>query len=281
LERLQLLTGFKPHSLSRWNGNLRAGARIAPDTGLPRFYIKDAKAAQLDAVALLKSLLHRLENGFDCHLGFGFGDAGAVYNFIDDIELDQLGPLLRGTGYTLPASVNLMIGLLLSLCQAQVGMHRVTSEEFRRACGRFATGVTIATVFDKEGIPHGLTVSSFTSVSLHPPLILICLGHAVTVIEAFRAAQYFGINVLSDSQQKLSEKFARKGHDRFGGVEWERGESGVPLLPDVIAAIECKIQQRFTSGDHDIFVGEMVRGRVAEGEPLIYFASHYRQLADS
>ncbi len=159
-------------------------------------------------------------------------------------------------------------------------MAPVTSDEFRRACGRFATGVTVATVFDPEGIPHGLTVSSFASVSLDPPLVLVCLGHQVTVIEAFRAARYFAINVLADSQQRLADRFARKGHDRFGGLEWEHGESGVPLLPGAIAAIECKTHQRFTSGDHDIFVGEMLRGHVAEGEPLVYFASRYRRLAD-
>jgi flavin reductase (DIM6/NTAB) family NADH-FMN oxidoreductase RutF len=158
-------------------------------------------------------------------------------------------------------------------------MHRVSSEEFRRACGRFATGVTIATVFDQQGIPHGLTVSSFTSVSLHPPLILICLGHQVSVIEAFRAAQYFGINVLSEAQEKISGHFARKGHDRFGGLTWDRGESGVPLLPGCVANIECKTHDRLTSGDHDIFIGEMVRASVQDGEPLIYFASQYRRLA--
>src|SRR5690349_9317331 len=91
----------------------------------------------------------------------------------------------------------------------------VTSEEFRRACGRFATGVTVATVIDRKGVPHGLTVSSFTSVSLDPPLILICLGHAVTVIDAFRGASHFGINVLEESQRDLSERFARRGFDRF------------------------------------------------------------------
>jgi len=155
----------------------------------------------------------------------------------------------------------------------------VSSEEFRRACGRFATGVTIATVLDADGIPHGLTVSSFTSVSLDPPLILICLGHLVTVIEAFRNALYFGINVLAASQQDISERFARKGHDRFGGLEWERGKSGVPLIPGTIAAIECAAHQRFTSGDHDILVGKMIHARVAEGDPLLYFASRYRKLA--
>jgi flavin reductase (DIM6/NTAB) family NADH-FMN oxidoreductase RutF len=156
----------------------------------------------------------------------------------------------------------------------------VTSEEFRRACGRFATGVTIATAMDSEGAPHGLTVSSFTSVSLEPPMVLICLGHQVTVIDIFRQAKFFGINILGADQQGLSDRFARKGQDRFGGLAWERSESGVPLLPGCLARIECRVHQVFPSGDHDIFVGEMIRGQVAEGEPLLYFASRYRKLAE-
>ena len=154
----------------------------------------------------------------------------------------------------------------------------VTSEEFRRACGRFATGVTIASVLDANGVPHGLTVSSFTSVSLAPPLILICLGHEVTMIDIFRGARYFGVSVLAENQRELSDRFARKGQDRFNGLEWRRGETGVPLLPGVLASIECAVHQRFTAGDHDIFVGEMVSARVDDGEPLIHFASRYRAL---
>jgi flavin reductase (DIM6/NTAB) family NADH-FMN oxidoreductase RutF len=158
-------------------------------------------------------------------------------------------------------------------------MAPVTSEEFRRACGRFATGVTIASVLDPRGVPHGLTVSSFTSVSLNPPLILICLGHEVTIIDIFRAARYFGINVLAANQRGLSDRFARKNEDRFNGLEWQRGETGVPLLAGVLASIECTVDQRITAGDHDIFVGEMVNARVADGDPLIHFASRYRTLA--
>ena len=157
-------------------------------------------------------------------------------------------------------------------------MAPVTSDEFRRTCARFATGVSIATVLDGQGAPHGLTVSSLTSVSLNPPLVLICLGHAVTVIDVFRQAQAFGINVLSSTQQDLSERFARKGQDRFDGLKWERGESGIPLIPGAIATMECSVHQRFTSGDHDILVGLMIRGRVAEGHPLLYFASRYHTL---
>jgi flavin reductase (DIM6/NTAB) family NADH-FMN oxidoreductase RutF len=155
----------------------------------------------------------------------------------------------------------------------------LSSEEFRHACSRFATGVTIASVMDLAGTPHGLTVSSFASVSLDPPLVLICLGHQVTVIESFRAATHFGINVLSEAQRDLSERFARKGRDRFHGVKWHLGASGVPLLDGVLAAIECQAHQRFISGDHDIVVGQMVRAHVSEGAPLVHFASRYRRLA--
>jgi flavin reductase (DIM6/NTAB) family NADH-FMN oxidoreductase RutF len=156
----------------------------------------------------------------------------------------------------------------------------LTSGEFRHACGRFATGVTIASVMDPAGTPHGLTVSSFTSVSLDPPLVLICLGHQVAVIETFRAATHFGINVLSEAQRDLSERFARKGHDRFTGVKWHAGHSGVPLLDGVLAAMECQVHQRFLSGDHDIVVGQMLHAQVTEGSPLVHFASRYRRLAD-
>jgi flavin reductase (DIM6/NTAB) family NADH-FMN oxidoreductase RutF len=155
----------------------------------------------------------------------------------------------------------------------------VTSDEFRRACGRFATGVSIATVLDAAGAPHGLTVSSFTSVSLDPPLVLICLGHQVTVIEAFRTALYFGINVLAEDQRELSERFARKGADRFDGLAWRAGETGVPLIPGALAGIECRVHDRIISGDHDILVGEMVRSAVNPGEPLIYFSGAYRALS--
>jgi flavin reductase (DIM6/NTAB) family NADH-FMN oxidoreductase RutF len=153
----------------------------------------------------------------------------------------------------------------------------VSSEEFRHACGRFATGVTIASVLDAKGTPHGLTVSSFTSVSLAPPLILICLGHEVSAIRHFRAATHFGINILGEDQRPLSDRFARKGHDRFDGVAWQGGVTGVPLLPDVLAAIECAVHRIVPMGDHDILVGEMVHAQVHEGSPLLHFSGSYRK----
>ena len=154
----------------------------------------------------------------------------------------------------------------------------LTSEEFRHASGRFATGITIATVRDAQGTPHGLTVNSFTSVSLDPPLVSICLGHAVSLIEVFRAASHFGINVLAESQRAVSERFARRGYDRFEGIEWEFGANGVPLIAGVLAAMECRTVERIRAGDHDIFLAQMVTTRVVEGKPLVYFASGYRRL---
>ena len=155
----------------------------------------------------------------------------------------------------------------------------LSSEEFRRACARFPTGVAIASVMDSQGIPHGLTVNSFTSVSLDPPLILVCLGHEVTSIDVFRAASHFAINILAEDQREISTRFAHKGYDRFDGLEWRRGESGAPLLAGVLAEIECALYRRIPAGDHDILIGEVLRGRVHKGEPLVYFGSRYRRLA--
>jgi len=155
----------------------------------------------------------------------------------------------------------------------------VSSEVFRQACGRFATGVAIAGAIDANGVPHGLTVSSFSSVSLDPPLILICLGHAIAAIDVFRQSRYFGLSVLRDDQRELSERFAMRLDDRFESLAWRHGETGVPLLDGALASIECETRHRSAAGDHDIFIGEMLRASVQEGEPLIHFASEYRRLA--
>jgi flavin reductase (DIM6/NTAB) family NADH-FMN oxidoreductase RutF len=157
-------------------------------------------------------------------------------------------------------------------------MAPVSAEAFRHACGRFATGVAIAAVMDESGVPRGLTVSSFASVSLEPPLILISLGHAVTNIDEFRRSRYFSLSFLREDQAHLSNQFARKGHDHFEGVPWRPGDTGAPLIQDALGTLECRLYQRFTSGDHDIFVGEVVRASARDGSPLIHFAGRYRGL---
>jgi flavin reductase (DIM6/NTAB) family NADH-FMN oxidoreductase RutF len=168
----------------------------------------------------------------------------------------------------------------MSSCEADRGpAPGLASEEFRRACGRFPTGVAIASVMDSQETPHGLTVNSFTSVSLTPPLILICLGHEVTSLDVFRTASHFAINILAEDQREISARFARQGHDRFDGVEWRRGEYGAPLLEGVLAEIECALRRAIPAGDHDILLGEVLRVRVHKGDPLVHYASRYRRLA--
>jgi flavin reductase (DIM6/NTAB) family NADH-FMN oxidoreductase RutF len=154
----------------------------------------------------------------------------------------------------------------------------IASDEFRRACGRFATGVTVATVLDAKGRPHGLTVNSFTSVSLAPPLVLITMGRSVSVIDAFRGAEFFGINMLGAGQRAIAELFARKNHDRFAGTPWHRGKTGAPLLAGVLATLECAVRQRIPGGDHEILLGEVLHTHVTEGSPLVFYASAYREL---
>jgi flavin reductase (DIM6/NTAB) family NADH-FMN oxidoreductase RutF len=157
--------------------------------------------------------------------------------------------------------------------------HSVDPAEFRRACSQFATGVTIAGVRDASGNPHGLTVNSFTSVSLEPPLVLVSLGQQASVIEYFRKAEHFGVSVLDEGQREISDRFARKGHDRFDGVAWSPGETGAPLIDGVLATFECVVYRRVEAGDHDLFLGQVVRARLRPGRPLLYFASQYRALA--
>jgi flavin reductase (DIM6/NTAB) family NADH-FMN oxidoreductase RutF len=157
--------------------------------------------------------------------------------------------------------------------------HQPDSGDFRRCCSRFATGITIASVLDAEGQPHGLTVNSFTSVSLEPPLVLICIDYASNVLPMFRAASHFGVNILNAGQQELSARFATRGMDRFDGVPWTAGDTGVPLIPGALAHFECAVRNVVEAGDHAVFLAEAVRVALGEQDvPLVYFDSRYRLL---
>ncbi len=139
--------------------------------------------------------------------------------------------------------------------------------------------MAITTVLDSEGAPHGMTVNSFTSVSLEPPLVLVCIDHKARIRDHFLTSEFFAINILRESQEDLSSRFARPGEDRFGRVEWYAGETGMPLLPDALATLECAVFQRAEAGDHTILIGEVVSATRHEGRPLIYFSSGYRGLS--
>ena len=150
--------------------------------------------------------------------------------------------------------------------------------DFRRCCAQFATGVCVAGVITPDGVPHGLTVNSFTSVSLDPPMILICLDHSSGVIDWFRQSEHFGISILEEAQRETSDRFARQGEDRFEGVAWHLGHTKVPLLDNALGSMECRVTQLVRAGDHDVFIAEVVRASLAGGRPLIYFNSGYRSI---
>ena len=157
-------------------------------------------------------------------------------------------------------------------------MSKIEKQQFRRICGKFASGITIATVLDSGGSPHGMTANSFTSVSMTPPLVLVCVDHRTRILEHFRIGDHFGINILSASQKQLSDKFAGSGYDRFEGVTWHPGQTGVPLLPEVLATIECSRVNVVTAGDHDIVIGEVLHANCEDGDPLVFYCSQYRSL---
>jgi flavin reductase (DIM6/NTAB) family NADH-FMN oxidoreductase RutF len=155
----------------------------------------------------------------------------------------------------------------------------IDTRAFRRACAKYATGVTITTLIGTDGAPHGLTVNSFASVSLAPPLVLVCIDYASHVLPHFRAATHYGVNVLAEEQQELSNRFAQRGVDRFLGVTWDKGETGVPLLPGSLAHFECAIRNVVEAGDHAIFIAEVVKFDLADGPSLLYFDGGYRKVA--
>jgi len=147
--------------------------------------------------------------------------------------------------------------------------------QFRRACARFATGITVSTVLAPDGTPHGFTANSFTSVSMEPPLVLICVDHRANVLRHFEQSSHFGVNILSIDQEAISVRFAERGLDRFVGIDWRPGDSGVPLLNGALARFECATGQIIAAGDHTIILGEVLHAEWEDGEPLLYYASAY------
>jgi flavin reductase (DIM6/NTAB) family NADH-FMN oxidoreductase RutF len=138
--------------------------------------------------------------------------------------------------------------------------------------------VTITTVLGADGRPHGITVSSFTSVSLDPPLVLVCIDHRSQMLNHLKVNQPFGINVLSDQQQDLSVQFSQRWNDRFADVRWYYGCQDVPLLFDVPAAFACRTTVMMPAGDHVVVIGLVLHVQSNEKWPLTYINSTYGQL---
>jgi flavin reductase (DIM6/NTAB) family NADH-FMN oxidoreductase RutF len=129
-----------------------------------------------------------------------------------------------------------------------------------------------------EQVNYGITVSSFSSLSLAPPLVLICIDHSVTSHAALVHSGVFAVNILADDGERLSRHFATREVDKFNGIAYHSGLSGVPLLDEALATLECRIVQQMPGGDHTIFLGEVLTGATRPGKPLIYYRSGYHQV---
>jgi flavin reductase (DIM6/NTAB) family NADH-FMN oxidoreductase RutF len=149
---------------------------------------------------------------------------------------------------------------------------------YRRTCAMFATGITVITTVDENGHPHGMTVNSFSSVSLYPPLVLICVDLKNALLGHFMTSAWFAVNVLREGQEDVSRRFSSSTERRFEGLEFERGQAGVPLLNGVLARMQCSLTSSFEVGDHAVLVGEVRAAWHGEGQPLVYFNSGYRKI---
>lgn len=154
------------------------------------------------------------------------------------------------------------------------------ARELRKTLGCFATGVTIVTAYDSDGRPRGMTANSFTSVSLDPPLILVCVATSTPIWPVLAAAPRFAVNVLSEHQQDISRRFATPVEDKFAGVTW-RGdaERGGPILGEVAAHLVCRRERHIEIGDHMLLIGEVLDFERSATRPLIFHQGAYRAVA--
>ncbi|HUP59922.1 MAG TPA: flavin reductase family protein [Thermoanaerobaculia bacterium] len=154
----------------------------------------------------------------------------------------------------------------------------IDDARFKLAMSQFASGVTVVTT-EHDGKPYGMTVASFASLSLHPPLVLVCVEKSVKSHDAIAASGKFGVSILAQAQGEISGRFASKIENKFEGVDVQRGELDVPLIAGAICTLACKVHAELPGGDHTIFVGEVVDAQTADAAPLVYFRSGYRELA--
>jgi flavin reductase (DIM6/NTAB) family NADH-FMN oxidoreductase RutF len=154
----------------------------------------------------------------------------------------------------------------------------IDQDSFRAVLGRFASGVTVVTALDRSGHDQGMTVSAFCSLSLDPPLILFCVDHTASMYESLKTVPGFIVNILSENQEPLARRFSGPDPNRFDGIGFARGVSGVAILDDVLGYLECKRVAVHPGGDHSIYVGEVEVARSKEGRPLLYYRGGYAQL---
>ena len=160
----------------------------------------------------------------------------------------------------------------------------LNASDFRKAMGAFATGVTIITV-DLDGEVHGMTANAFTSVSLDPMLVLVCVDASTRTHAHLHAKKRFGINVLCENQRAISEYYARpdRTHEHAeteAGARFDRTKQGTPMLHGSLAYLECRLRSAEDAGDHTIFIAEVEDVVVRDGQPLLFFRGKYRKVGD-
>lgn len=154
----------------------------------------------------------------------------------------------------------------------------VTADEFRNALGRFASGVTVVTATDSHEKDQGMTVSAFCSVSLVPPLVLMCIEKNASAYRTLTTTADFVVNILSAEQEQLARRFSIEEIDRFDGIGYSRTQSGIAMLDGVVGVIECRRTTLYDGGDHTIIVGTVEAARVTSEKPLLYYRGGYAQL---
>ncbi len=154
----------------------------------------------------------------------------------------------------------------------------IDPDSFRAALGRFASGITVITSRRADGRDVGMTASAFCSLSLDPPLILVCVERSASLHPVLEIGLPFAVNILESSQEAISRRFAGTELDRFDGLGFSRGQTGAALLDDVLAHLECRIEMLHPGGDHTICVGRVEAMNVNRGLPLLYYRGGYAQL---
>ena len=156
----------------------------------------------------------------------------------------------------------------------------INPDEFRAALGRFASGVTVVTTKDRTGRFHGITVSAFCSVSLSPPLVLVCIDKNTGSHHALTETNSFVVNILREDQQYISDRFASFLPDKFEVIKYRTGIDGLPVLEEALANLECRLVHSYAGGDHTVYVGEIERVTLNDGKPLVYWHGNYRKIED-
>jgi len=168
--------------------------------------------------------------------------------------------------------------------RAAMTEHAITPDLFRRACGLWATGVSVVTTADAGGRPYGLTMNAVTSLSLNPPMFIVCVDNGSDTLKPMQESRVFCVNVLTTEQQALSNRFAKKGADKFSDVDYTSGVTGAPVLTGSLVSIECVVTAMVTGGDHQICCGEVRHLSVndaPQAAPLLYFGGRYATLGTS